>query len=452
MRIKTFLATYLLFVLVFFTSLGVVSVYMTNSQFNMLREKCEAEFKTIAASLAKDIAVLSGRNLDYMNFEESVHSLTDSYERYYQKNNISLALENIADEAVESKTELFFVTQGQEHFLYISGALSGPFQYYRLDYSCDISQNVSELERVQNILLLLAVIFSVSTAFALYIILSKIFKPLGIVSRISRKIADGQYNERINVKGRNELSSMAENFNRMAMEIEKQMHLLEEEASQKQQFVDNFAHEIRTPLTSIYGYAEYIQKASLSEEDLIESAQLILNEAGYMRKISDSLLELAMLRQYNVHKQRISLPLLLDDVAQSLRGLIPEKQAEIICVCEWNEISGQEDLLRSLLLNLGVNAIKACPSEGAVIRLEAKEEAGCIVLAVTDNGCGIPRESISKLTKPFYRVDKTRSRETGGVGLGLALCQQITSKHDAQMHIKSNQGHGTRVEIVFTTP
>lgn len=450
MRIKTFLATYLLFVLVFFTSLGVVSVYMTSSQLNMLREKSEAEFRTIAASLAKDIAVLSGRNLGFLDFEESVHDLTDGYSRYYQKNNISLELENVSD-AAEPKTEFIFATEGQKHFLLISGELSGSFQYYRLNYSCDISQNISDLERVQNILLLLAVIFSAITALALYIILSKIFKPLGIVSRISRKIADGQYNERINVKGRNELSSMAENFNRMATEIEKQIHLLEEEVSQKQQFVDNFAHEIRTPLTSIYGYAEYMQKARLNEEELIESAQSILNEAGYMRKISDSLLELAMLRQYTMRKQRVSLPQLLDGAAQSLRGLMPEKQTEIICVCEANVLLGQEDLLRSLLLNLGVNAIKACPSVGGVIRLEAKEEAQHVALAVTDNGCGIPEESISRVTEPFYRVDKARSRETGGVGLGLALCLQIVSAHDAQMRIDSKPGHGTRVEIIFTT-
>jgi len=452
MRLKTFLATYLLFVLIFFTSLGAVSVYMTSSQLNMLREKSEAEFKTIAASLAKDIAVLSGRNLDFMDFEESVHDLVDGYARYYKKNNISLELENVSDAAAEPKTELFFATRGQKHFLLISGVLSGSFQYYRLDYSCDISQNISGLERVQNILLLLAVIFSVITALALYTILSKIFKPLGIVSRTSRKIADGQYNERINIKGRNELSSMAENFNRMATEIEKQIHLLEEEASQKQLFVDNFAHEIRTPLTSIYGYAEYMQKARLNEEELIESAQSILNEAGYMRNISDSLLELAMLRQYTVREQRVSLPNLLDSVAQSLRGLMPEKQPEIICVCEANVLLGQEDLLRSLLLNLGVNAIKACPSAGGVIRLEAKEAVGLIVLAVTDNGCGIPEESIAKVTNPFYRVDKARSRETGGVGLGLALCLQIASAHNAQMRIDSKLGHGTRVEIIFTTP
>lgn len=450
MKLKTFLATYLLFVFVCFTSLGVVSVYMTGSQYNMLREKSKAEYETIVASLAKDIAVLSGRHSESPEFEESVRNLINSYARYYQKNNISLKFGNVSDMSEEPKTELSFAQQGEKRLLLISGTLPEPFQYYYLNYSCDITQNLSDLAHIQNILLMLAVIFSAITAVVLYIILLGIFRPLEIVSHSSRKIADGQYHERIHIKGRNEVSLMAENFNRMAMEIEKQVCLLKEEASQKQQFIDNFAHEIRTPLTSVYGYAEYMQKALLSEEEIIESAQAILNEAGYMRKISDSLLELAMLRRYTLCRQKVSLPPLLDSVVQSLRSLMPEKMAEIVCVCEIDVLLGQEDLLRSLLLNLGGNAIKACPAVGGVIRFEAKEKDGHTVISVTDNGCGISEENISKVTEPFYRVDKARSRQTGGVGLGLALCKQIVSVHGAQMQIDSKPGHGTRVELIFT--
>jgi signal transduction histidine kinase len=154
-----------------------------------------------------------------------------------------------------------------------------------------------------------------------------------VVAKASRKIADGLYSERIQIKGGNELASMAANFNRMAAEIERQIHLLEDDAAAKQQFVDNFAHEIRTPLTSIYGYAEYMQNAPLDKDEVIESAQAILKEAGYMRKIAESLLELATLRQYTAVKQEINLPHLFSDVKQSLRGLLPEKRTEIICEC-----------------------------------------------------------------------------------------------------------------------
>jgi signal transduction histidine kinase len=304
---------------------------------------------------------------------------------------------------------------------------------------------------MQRILLLISIGCSVFTAFALYAILSGIFRPFGVVAKASRKIADGLYSERIQIKGGNELASMAADFNRMAAEIERQIHLLEEDAAAKQQFVDNFAHEIRTPLTSIYGYAEYMQNAPLDKEEVIESAQAILKEAGYMRKIAESLLVLATLRQYTAIKQEIDLPHLFYDVKHSLRGLLPEKKTEIICECSEEILLGQEDLIRSLLMNLGYNALKACPDEGGVINIASRQEAGRTVLSVTDNGCGIPAESIDKVIEAFYRVDRARSRETGGAGLGLALCRQIAEAHGAELLIESRLKKGTKVDVIFTT-
>ncbi len=144
------------------------------------------------------------------------------------------------------------------------------------------------------------------------------------------------------------------------------------------------------------------------------------------------------------------LPRLFDDVTQSLREPITAKKAELICVCEADKMMGQEDLLRSLLLNLIVNALKACPESGGIICLKAKQEAGQIILSVTDSGCGIPNESLAKVTEPFYRVDKARSREYGGIGLGLSLCRQIALAHSAELHIASTPGQGTKVSVNFT--
>ncbi len=431
-----------------FVSFVLVSVYMADSQIGLLKEKSKSEFKTITASLSKDISVLSGRNLSEEDFNEGVSGLINGYTRYYQQNDIQLGLEELTD---GFETELSFISSEQSHSINIQGPLTGAFWRYRLYYSADISKNISELRRIQIALLLLALAISIVTAFALYAILTGIFKPLGIVARISRRIANGLYNERIRVKGRNEISYVAEDFNRMAAKVEKHIHILEDTAIQKQRFIDNFAHEIRTPLTSIYGYAEYMQNAKLSEAGVIESAQYIMKEAGYMRKIADSLLELATLRNQTAADDEVALPPLLEDTAQTLWGLAPEKKIKIIYKCEADTLRGQEDLLRSLLLNLGFNAVKACPAYGGLIRLEAKEKADSTVLSVTDNGCGIPEESIAKVTEPFYRVDETRNKKSGGAGLGLALCRQIALAHNANMRIKSEPGRGTKVEIIFTT-
>ena len=452
MRLKTFLATYLLFLCILFSSLCIVSIYLTNSQINMLKDKSAAEYQTIAASLAKDIAVLSGRNV---NFSRDVDTLVNGYAKYYKKNNITIELSDLSLTSQKNSNAadswLSFINRGREHFIFISAALSEPFQYYRLDYYCNISNSIADMRNIQRLLLVVCIAFSVITAIILYFILSSVFKPLGVIAIISRKIANGQYGERIHVNGNNELSSMAGDFNRMAEEIERQIRLLEEESVQKQRFVENFAHEIRTPLTSVYGYAEYIQKAFLDENEIIESAQCIMDEASHMKKVANSLLELATLRQYTPMKNEISIQRMFENINQTMRESLKAHHIKLVCHSDAGVLEGQEDLIMSLLQNLIHNALKSCSPDTGVVHLEADTHGKTIVLSVSDNGCGIPEECISKVTEPFYRVDKARTREQGGAGLGLALCKRIAEAHNAEMSLKSSVGVGTTVKIIFTT-
>ncbi len=454
MKFKTFLSTFMLFATIFFAGMGVVSVYMSNSQFNMLKENSEAEYKTIAATFTKDLAVLKGRLQDAPDLTASVFGLINDYKRYYLRNGISLELEDFGNEPAPDDEPpvamLSFESCENGGFINISGRLPGAFSNYSFSYTNDISETVSELKDIQRVLILLAAAFSAVAAVALYLMLSGIFKPLAIVSKTSRKLAEGHYRERIRVKGRNEVSSMAEDFNRMADEIENQMQILEDEAEHKQQFVDSLAHEIRTPLTSIHGFAQYLRTARLDEDEIIESADSIIEETGYMRKISDSLLELATLRNASIEICEIPLTHLIESVAASLKKTAHDKGVKIISECNAEFIHGQADLLRSLLSNLCFNAIKACAVGSGVIRLGAETDGGYTVLSVTDNGCGIPTENLPYISEPFYRVDKARSRESGGAGLGLALCRQIAEAHGAKMRIRSKVGKGTKVEIIFT--
>jgi signal transduction histidine kinase len=380
-----------------------------------------------------------------------VNLLVSGYAGYYARYNIDLTLtdsswpEHMDGEPANDGVTL--TKQDGRHFIHIAGILPEPYEFYQLSYTLDVTESIKDMQNIQHILLLLSVIFSVITAIALYFILSSVFKPLSVVAKASRKIAGGQYGERIHVKGKNELSSMAADFNRMADEIETQIGLLEEEAAGKQQFVDNFAHEIRTPLTSIYGYAELMQKASLDESEIIESAQYIMNEAGHMNKIANSLLELATLRQYAPIKKSISVSRLFEDIRRSMENALLEHRVQLVCHIEADVLEGQEDLIKSLLMNLCFNAVKACPPGTGVIRLTAERN----IISVSDNGSGIPEESLAKITEPFYRADKARSREQGGAGLGLALCKQIAEAHNAEMTIESSLDIGTAVKIIFTT-
>ena len=451
MRIKTFIATYALFLLVMFASVGIVSAYLTNSQLRILQEKGEAQYRTIAAAIVRDMAALTARNFPQVEFEAAVYNVMVGYQMYYARHRVAVGLVQGAytphDISLPALVDisLTFVEVGRLRLISISGILPYPFHNFRLDYTLDITENIADMQSIQNILLVSVTLLSAVAAVALYFVLAAIFRPFGIVASASRKIAGGQFGERIHVEGDSEISRLAQDFNNMAQKIEGQIRQLEDEAVAKQQFVDNFAHEIRTPLTSIYGYAEFMQKTKMDEQETLESAEYIMSESRHMRNIANSLLELAVLRDYVPVKGEIGLAALFAELEKSLEGRLKAQGAKLEIAAEMLTIHGQEDLLKSLLMNLCTNAINACKKGEGVVRLTAAEN----VLSVSDNGCGIPLESIPKLVDPFYRVDNARSRDHGGTGLGLALCQQIANVHGATMTVESVLGEGTTVAVIL---
>jgi len=447
MKVRAFAATYLLFLCVMFSGVGIVSAYLTNSQMNILREKGISQFRTIAASLTRDMNALRVRDFAPVEFEAALGNILVGYQMYYARHDASVGLvstENTGDDVV-----LTVVNRDGGRFIYITGFLPAPFATYRLNYSIDISTQIAEMQGVQNMLLLAISLLSLVAAGALSFILTTIFRPFGIVARASRKIAGGEFGERITVKGNHELARLAQDFNDMASRIESQIRLLEDEAVAKQQFVDNFAHEIRTPLTSIYGYAEYLQKTDPSEQEAVESTEYIMSESRHMRNIANSLLELAVLRDYVPIKTELCLDDLFREISITLGAGLRQRNARLVVNANAMTMHGQEDLVKSLLLNLCQNALNALPGENGAIELEAKRTDTNVVISVKDNGRGIPQESLTKIMEPFYTVDKSRSREHGGTGLGLALCRQIAKVHDAEIKIESTVDKGTTVCVDF---
>lgn len=443
MRLKTFIATYLLFLVVLFSSVGIVSFYLNNSQINMLMDKSSGQFQTITSSLDRDISVLRERDTD---FYEALDSLLRGYARYYGRHGVSISVTDLRLFGNEPPpSEIAFRADDEGYFIFITGRLSEP--HFLLEYSLDVTQSITEMRDIQNTLLLSIVAFSVVAAIGLYLILAAVFKPLTVVARASREIAGGKFGERIPVKSKNDLAQVAIDFNKMAERVEQQIILLEEEAENKQQFVDNFAHEMRTPLTSIYGYAEYMQKARLEEGEIVELSGRIMNRAGFLQEIANSLLQLAMLRDYTPEFNEIRVQSLFDDIAQTVKLPMEDAGVKFTHNADADVLFGQEDLIKSLLLNLCLNALKA--AGGGSIYMEAKDEGGGMTISVTDNGCGIPAKSLAKVTEPFYRVDKARNRKEGGAGLGLTLCSRIAEAHGADMQIESALGVGTIVKIFF---
>ena len=284
-------------------------------------------------------------------------------------------------------------------------------------------------------------------ALILMVVVKLLLNPLKRVNEGTREIAQGNYQKRIDEKGHDELSELACNMNMMAEAVEINVRALEDVAEDRKHFIDNLSHEMKTPLTSILGFSDLLQiKKEISEESRIEYAGIIKEEATRMRTLSGKLMELITVGEAKLEWQQEDMKKLFDEIGVSLKVVADSHKMQLFCEGEEGMLCVDRELFKSLLYNLVDNAIKAS-QEGGQIQVLGQFENGQFCIEVKDEGVGIPKEEIDKITQAFYMVDKVRSRERGGAGLGLALCAEIVSTHRGVMRFESQLGEGTRVLI-----
>lgn len=292
---------------------------------------------------------------------------------------------------------------------------------------------------------LAAVTVSVAAGFAMSAVLTM---PIRKLARSARQIAEGNYSVRANVRANDEIGILAAQFNHMAGELEQHIASLELATQQQKDFTASFAHELKTPLTSIIGYADTLRSRRLPEEQQFEAASFIFSEGRRLETMSHSLLRLFSLENETPEKKPFSALALAKAVEESVAYPLRQKQLVLELRVEDRTLIGEKNLLNILLYNLIDNARKASEPGSKITLLGARTAEG-YCFAVKDRGRGIPPEAISRITEPFYMVDKSRSRAEGGAGLGLALCKQIAQLHGTQLHCVSRVGRGTVVSILI---
>jgi two-component system phosphate regulon sensor histidine kinase PhoR len=217
-------------------------------------------------------------------------------------------------------------------------------------------------------------------------------------------------------------------------------------------FVANASHELRTPLTAVLGYAESLEDGDLDPKLAAKFAGTIRTEATRMLRIIEDLMSLSRIEadRFVTPSDTVALASILESAVE--RAATHASQ----CGCDLHldlqqqlpKIPGDFAQLTQLVDNLLSNAVRyGCASEGCKIRLSAAAEKDVIRLEVSDTGPGIPRQHLPLLTRRFYRVDETRSREAGGTGLGLAIVKHIVERHRGMLAIDSAPGKGTTVTI-----
>ena len=225
---------------------------------------------------------------------------------------------------------------------------------------------------------------------------------------------------------------------------------LERTDAMRRDFVANVSHELKTPLTVLSGFLETMRELPLDEDDRERYLELMDQQASRMRNIVDDLLVLAKL-EGNVmppSDQAIDMRAVISHIREDASTLSGGRHRITIAADDGLTVTGVETEVLSALGNLVTNAIRYTP-DGGSIDVTWKQAAREAVFSVTDTGFGIPAADIPRLTERFYRVDRSRSRDTGGTGLGLAIVKHVLQRHDATLEVKSEEGKGSTFSVRF---
>ncbi|WP_051250382.1 sensor histidine kinase [Paenibacillus harenae] len=258
-----------------------------------------------------------------------------------------------------------------------------------------------------------------------------------------RRIAKGDFNVVIDSenKTRGQFGYLVQSINDMTREL-KQMEQL------RQEFISNVSHEIQSPLTSIRGFANTLQREDLSPEERKHYLSIIEKETLRLSKISDNLLKLTSLEseEQQPDARRYRLDLQLESIVLACEPQWLDKELELEFALPETEIVASEELLSQVWVNLIHNAIKFTPARGSV-KVLLQRLGNDISVRIEDTGIGIPQEDLPRIFERFYKSDKQRTRTAEGSGLGLSIVKKIVELHHGGIRIDSRPGEGSVFEV-----
>jgi two-component system phosphate regulon sensor histidine kinase PhoR len=227
--------------------------------------------------------------------------------------------------------------------------------------------------------------------------------------------------------------------------------ILKKNESMRQDFVANVSHELRTPLTVVSGFLETLRDLKISKMDQKRYVDLMYAQTSRMMTLVEELLILTRLDSSPVTSKTIKVHIkdLFEKLILDAKSLSQDKHLIEVHLLTNLVILGAESEIFSAFSNLIVNAIRYTPEGGTVIFEWKADNDGGAIFSVKDSGIGIAQEDIPRITERFYRVDRSRSRDTGGTGLGLAIVKHVASRHNASLKIESELGMGSTFSIHF---
>lgn len=274
----------------------------------------------------------------------------------------------------------------------------------------------------------------------MHLIASLLTKPIRLLTRATIRMSAGNYEYRARQVSNDELGQLTCAFNDMANALEENIEKLEVENEAKEEFMGAFAHELKTPLTAIIGYADLLRSHKLDEEKSFLSANYIYTEGKRLEAMSFRLLDIIVAKKDEAELGAVRTA----EIFEYLREMFVEENRGMKFEFAYDDdiVLVEINLIKTVLVNLIDNACKASEA-GSTVTVRGRKLDEGYRFEVEDEGIGIPVEEQRKITKAFYMVDKSRSRSKNGAGLGLALCEEILKIHHSELTIQSEQGKGS---------
>lgn len=334
---------------------------------------------------------------------------------------------------------------GERYYIQTGSSVNALDRVLYLETLRDVSQVFEERSMGYTVYRRLTILMLFLGIVIMYFIASKLTQPIRLLMEATKKMAAGDYSHRAEKVSHDELGQLTHDFNHMAEVLEETIGKLEDEVQAREDFVGAFAHELKTPLTSIIGYADMLRSRKLDEEKSFVSANYIYTEGKRLESMSLRLLDIIVTKKEGARMQKVS----TESLFEYLRSMfIPNESMEFVYSYDKALVRADSGLIQTVLVNLLDNACKASEA-GSKIEILGKAESLGYRFMIKDYGIGIPQEEISKITEAFYMVDKSRSRSRNGAGLGLALCAEVLALHDSKLEIDSTLGEGTTISFLL---
>ncbi|WP_341961991.1 HAMP domain-containing histidine kinase [Planococcus maritimus] len=306
----------------------------------------------------------------------------------------------------------------------------------------ETSQIKEMVERMRNQFILGGLISILLTVITIFLLSRLITLPLIRIKKATEQLGKGQGGVALDIERNDELGELANAITRLSTDLDR----LKQE---RNDFLASISHELRTPLTYMKGYADIASRPGLSEQERQEYLAIIREETGHLTVLIKQLFELAQLdhNQFSIQRELVPIDALCHTVASLVRPAFDEKNISFTVECEPGLTAWIDPArFQQVLLNILDNARKHS-EPNTTVTLEARQDETSILISVIDQGEGIPQQDVPFVFDRLYRVDKSRSRQSGGSGLGLAIAKELVESHGGRISIASERDAGTTVTI-----